>query len=323
MASEIEAAGDAPGSGASRRRHVEVAADAELGTLIGAAFAECLRHLLANREPAQSAEDPEALHQLRVAVRRTRSALRLFADAIDRKQAKRVRKEIRWLSGRLSTARDWDVFVIETLEPVRAEMGDAAGAQRLGRLAEAKRRAAHAAVRKTLDGRRFGRGVALLSDVLGAGGWRPKAGSKRARRCTRAARDEAIRLLDDRLERVCARGRGIEQLSARDLHRLRIRVKQLRYAGELLAPVFEKKPVSRYLKRLGALQDTLGHLHDGRVAEELVEELLHGADGPERSQLELAADLVVGRSHRRARADRVAVDRAWARFREAPEFWRS
>jgi len=177
-------------------------------------------------------------------------------------------------------------------------------------------------VRRTLESKRFDRFVAQLSDYMGEGGWRPKRGSKRARRGERRARRQAVRLLDRRLERVERPGRRLQKLSARELHRLRIRVKQLRYAGEFLAPLYRTKRAHRYLKRLAAVQDEIGFVNDGLVAEGLVQKLVRSADEAERVEVTRAADAVVGWSDRGASAHRAAMRRAWKRFGEMPAFWR-
>jgi len=306
---------------ASKARDLDVASDASMDALIEAVLGECLRHVLANRAAARSADDPEGVHQLRVGLRRTQSALRLFGDALHPGRTKVIRGEIRRIGRKLAAARDWDVFVAETLAPIAAELPDEDGLQRLRALAEAERLAAHDAVRRALESKRFDRSVASLGAYLREGGWRPKPTSKRARRLDEPAKTSAARLLEARARRVRGLGRRVGELSERDLHRLRIRVKQLRYAGEFLAPLFPGEPARRFLKRVARLQDELGHVNDGRVAEALVERVLRRAEPGDARRVDRAAGLVIGWSHRGALARRAAVRRSWERLADAADFW--
>src|SRR5262245_28120308 len=77
----------------------------------------CVQHIEANRHGALAAADPEYLHQMRVAIRRMRTALEVFAEAVPDAVASPLQGELRWLSGALGQARDWDVFIAATLRP--------------------------------------------------------------------------------------------------------------------------------------------------------------------------------------------------------------
>src|SRR5687768_14557855 len=77
-----------------------------------------LVHLQANEEGTLAGEDPEFLHQMRVALRRLRSAISAFSGVLPPKAREPVSKELKWVGRALGPARDWDVFVIETLPPL-------------------------------------------------------------------------------------------------------------------------------------------------------------------------------------------------------------
>jgi triphosphatase len=74
----------------------------------------CIGHWTANQEGVLAGKDPEYLHQMRVALRRLRSALPLFTSAIPRESAAAISAELKWLAGALGPARNWDVFATET-----------------------------------------------------------------------------------------------------------------------------------------------------------------------------------------------------------------
>ena len=80
-----------------------------------------LGHLLAN-QPAAGAGDPEGVHQMRVAIRRLRSALVLFETHLEPHVTARFEAELKRFGRVLGEARDWDVFCLETLPKVMDEL---------------------------------------------------------------------------------------------------------------------------------------------------------------------------------------------------------
>jgi len=118
-------------------------------------------------------------------------------------------------------------------------------------------------------------------------------------------------------------GERLEQLSARDLHRLRIRTKRLRYASELLGPLFEGKAPARTVRRLAELQDALGHLNDLVNAEALIGQLRDriGAAAPPATAR--AEGFVLGYAARSAAAGRAELAHAWQRVAHTEPFWKT
>ena len=110
--------------------------------------------------------DPEPVHQMRVALRRLRSALALFAPALPCPDMAAARSGLKALAAALGPARDWDVFVAETASGIAAGFPDEPAMARLLGAAERRRSAAHAALRAHLgsaDDRRLGVALASLA----------------------------------------------------------------------------------------------------------------------------------------------------------------
>ena len=80
----------------------------------------CLRQLVAN-EPATITRDAEALHQMRIAVRRLRAAISLFSNVVSDDRVDTIKIELRWFARELGPARDLDAFLIEVLNPLRKQ----------------------------------------------------------------------------------------------------------------------------------------------------------------------------------------------------------
>jgi CHAD domain-containing protein len=253
-----------------------------------------LRALLANEQVAREDVDPEGVHEMRVAVRRMRAALR----ASDHPEA--AQEELRWLGGVLGRIRDLDVL----LGHLRGQAADlpedeqAAVERLLHGLVEERRRAR----RRMLDafrGARYTNLLRMLADLAMADG-RP-AGKK--------DRQPALVDVIARPHRKLAKAAHAldDDPPDDDLHALRIKGKRLRYAAELAAPT-GGKPVRRLIKATKTFQDILGDHQDTVVAEAEVRRLL-----AEQPDLDADVVFVAGRlveRERQRRADRRARWRA-------------
>jgi CHAD domain-containing protein len=109
-------------------RYGNIRADASVRTLADAVLCALWDAMLAESDGAAAGEDPEAVHDMRVAMRRLRSALRVFGDCYPRKALRRLSKRTRRLGRRLGTVRDADV----QLAVLRTALASAADAERDG-----------------------------------------------------------------------------------------------------------------------------------------------------------------------------------------------
>jgi CHAD domain-containing protein len=129
----------------------------------------------------------------------------------------------------------------------------------------------------------------------------------------------AIEALDGLHAPALKQARGIDWGNAERRHRLRIRMKRLRYACDFFAPSFPGAAARPYLKRLGALQDILGDLNDIAVARRLLAELAPRASG---AGLAAAAIYVRQTLAERERTLVASLEPAWASFEKRRPFWR-
>jgi CHAD domain-containing protein len=221
--------------------------------------------------------DSEFLHDLRVAVRRTRSVLAQAKRVLPPDVRDQRRADFKWLGDLTSPARDLDVYVLEWDSYV-APLGD--GARRalrpvLARL-EKRRRTEHVALAKQLKG---ARARTLLSS------WRewlsePPADQLDLKDAARPiGRIAAARIIDAQRQLV-DRGRGITPVTpAQELHELRKDAKKLRYLLECFGGLYETAPRKAFVGRLKALQDNLGEHQDAEVHVAQLQELAAELDG--------------------------------------------
>jgi inorganic triphosphatase YgiF len=302
-------------------RAPELSPAATLDDVVAATLESCLAHVLVNLAPARLGRDAEGVHQMRVGVRRLRSALRLFRPALPADAVRPLEGELRWLGRELGAVRDLDVFVVGLLDPLHARRPGDKGLERLREAAQALRAEQQEQLRRTLDSTRFTRLALALGRFVARRGWRDQPLDESSARLFAPARGLAAALFAARDRKARRLGDRIDELSLPELHRLRIQVKRLRYAVELLGGLHPGRRRERYLERLPELQDRLGRLADLATAQGLLAGLLERIDPDARPACARAAGFVEGWAAADvARATR-RLARAWRRFAEARPFW--
>ena len=251
-----------------------------------------LREILANDPGTRLGRDPESLHDMRVAVRRSRALLRagskLYTDDVSA-----LAEELRWLGERLGAVRDLDVL----LERLRSDVDeldadDRKSGRMLLRTLERRRGTARTSLLKALDSDRY---FSLLDDV----------GASIERLAPSGADLTVADLARRELKKLRTRVRAAGNDPADDeLHALRKRGKRVRYAYELAGE-------DAVVKRAKAFQDVLGEHHDSVVAEATLRGL---ATAPERA---LAAGRLIERERTKRADARAAWRGAWRRLQRA------
>lgn len=280
-------------------------ADAAFDAVVGANLA----HLRANERGMLRGRDPEYLHQMRVALRRLRSATGIFRYALPQPPAV-LRGELRWISRELSAARDWDVFVTQTMPQVEAAIG--ARLPRLTACCGILRRRAGARARRAVRSGRYGR---LVRSLAAGGRARPRG----ATLVQPLLEDFAPAVLEARYRPLAKAGARPGTLAPRTLHRLRIELKKFRYAAYFFQGLFPRRAERAALGRLSRLQDILGALNDAAVAGELVALALSGA---RRAGLQDEARQVLAWRRRRIDELRRGLAHDWRRLRAGGCYWR-
>ncbi len=265
---------------------------------------------------AAAGDGMEPVHQMRVALRRLRSAQKLFFRAVDCPALQALTPELQALSRHLGAARDWDVFGAGTGRAVGEAFPDDPAVARLLAAAARKRAASYAALAAFLHGPEFRALGISLAWLAAHRPWEalPPADAAQAEARAQPLAAFAARALAKRLGHVRDHGADLGGLKPEELHALRIQAKRLRYVAEFFAPLYPPRPVKRFLRRVTALQDRLGEFNDGAVAAALMAAL----GGTERGYAAGVVRGYVAAAHADA-AEKVAG--AWRRFRRLGAFW--
>ena len=282
----------------------------------------CIRHWVENESAARDAQDPEGLHQLRVALRRLRSALTLFKSVLGKQARTGWNEELRWLLGPLGPARDLDVFATETLVPVRGARPDDAHLANFAELVADSRWQAHQAVRDTLASERYGDLAFGLACWAAGGGWRQGVDVELLLTQRQPVRSFADAILSQRHRQVRKRGKGFAELSPAARHELRIALKKLRYGTEFFSSLYPAKATEPFRRAASRMQDVLGHLNDVAVAEHVVRDLLDGSgSGAPQRAAAVGAGQVIGWYARQSLELEPQAVAAWEEFRTVEPFW--
>ena len=214
----------------------------------------CLEHLQQNHRGALTSDDPEYIHQMRVATRRLRAALRLFAPMLPEHFAEPLRVPLSALMKQLGRARDLDVLLTEIANPVLATLPNEPRLPALASDITNRRYAARAQAIVMLAAPDYGR---MLLTTLESLHTKPSADAATILLLRFAS--ERLKRLRNKVRRLAVAARVEDPIA---LHALRIGVKRLRYALEFFSPMAPERASNRVLKRLATLQDTLGQLND-------------------------------------------------------------
>ncbi|MCC6383275.1 MAG: CHAD domain-containing protein [Dehalococcoidia bacterium] len=256
-------------------------------TAAEAAFAILRRHFrafLANEPGTRLGEDPEGLHDMRVAARRLRAALAAFRAFLP-PRTQRFRDELGWAARVLGEVRDLDVQ-LERLTEWRTGFtpSQAAALDDLEALLQARRRVARAKMLAALNSRRYAVLVERFAAILRRG----------PPRSFLAGQAPVLAVAPDLLEKRYRRARRLGDAIGRsspptEYHALRIEAKKLRYALEFFGPLYGRQATD-FSRRVTALQDLLGLHQDAEVAVVA----LHALAASEARRLGHATLLVMG-----------------------------
>jgi CHAD domain-containing protein len=256
---------------------------ATLADLVCSSIADGLNRLLDHdyRMRLDPSDPPvEDVHQARVATRRLRSNLKTFRPVLDPVWLGHTRAQLKWLGEVFGRVRDTDVLARRLAEANGGSAAGSAGQLELRSDLESQRRIACSELANVLDDDRY----LTVLDRLDAAAERPPlyapGGSHGARSRPQSGDTPAVRALPKlvhsqwrALRRTVRKSRS--HPSDRELHRIRIKAKQLRYASELAAPVIGK-PARRTAAAAQRLQTILGEHHDAVAAEQWLRgEALH------------------------------------------------
>ncbi|MDX2163250.1 MAG: CHAD domain-containing protein [bacterium] len=269
-------------------------------------FIEMIKHEAGSR----TGEDIEDVHDMRVATRRMRSALRLLAAYYKPKTIRTLSRSMRKTARVLGTVRDLDVL-IHDLQTYQATLNDDAKAALQGTidLLDGERQFARQDLVRTLDKGDYRRFVQDFRAFLTQSGVGAKSHSEQGELTPSQVRHILPTLVYEHLGTVRAYDALIADADANTLHALRIEFKRLRYLVSLFSPILGSS-IKDFITELKAIQDHLGRMNDLHVAQERLSELLPELDDSQKTSLR---DYIAGLAEEETRLGSQVAD-VWRRF---------
>ncbi|MCP4335734.1 MAG: CHAD domain-containing protein [Gammaproteobacteria bacterium] len=280
---------------------------------VGGAFRQivsgALNQLYSNEIPTIKGM-PGGIHQARVAIRRIRAALRAFKKSLPYDKRKAFNGEFRWFQQRLSGARDWHVFLDETVPRIRHYRPNArANLDLLSRIAIRQRRRETSEAMTVFRSRRYTRLLLQFQCwLLALEGENQQLFETElepfARKVLKKTRDD---FLVDR--------RSFFRMTPDELHELRKRGKKARYATEFFAPLWQTESAVTGIAMMKALQNELGEANDAAMARQILAAL-------EPKALKSSTfDLVHTWSDQQVRKNIKSGQVIWRKFQDTKPFW--
>ncbi|NNE41207.1 MAG: CHAD domain-containing protein [Marinicaulis sp.] len=287
--------------------------DETAGDVLRAAIGLVAERITALPPGAIDGRDPYALYQLRVALRRFRAIERTYRPFLTGKKLRRLAKRARIVGKMLGPARDWDVFIDETIPEITAGGDAPESLSMLTAAAGGARAAAWADARDTLNTAEFHAFLIDLNEYALA----PFKKKDLKGALSKPVRDFAPIALDRQRKRAVKTVRRTDQSTTDGRHRVRLALKKLRYSVQLFKSLYPKEIRSPYMTAMRETQDAYGELNDAHCAKELAHEAAAGADAKR------AAGFVAGYV---SVADHEAAAKTahfWRRLEAMTPFWRA
>ncbi|WP_162180416.1 CYTH and CHAD domain-containing protein [Methylocapsa aurea] len=293
--------------------------EATLDDAVEIVTASALGQFAANWPALTETRDPESIHQMRVALRRLRSALAFFNRALPCAEFELFRGEAKRIASAFGPARNWDAF-LDLVEkgPLTHHPRDESFTALLT-AAEDRRLAAYAIAQGVIADPATTRFVLNLRAFVARRAWRSGLSGAELPRLTEPAKRFAAETLERLHKRALKRGRGLLEMPPEERHQLRIALKNLRYAAEFFSVLFGGGAKSRpYIRAVAQLQDGLGAYNDEASAAQLLQDL----DAAAGSQVAKASGVILGWCGRGAVIGDANLGKAWKSFKRTRLFWR-
>jgi len=284
---------------------------------VAAIISNTLAHFVANWAGLRESDEPESIHQMRIALRRMRCGLAIFNRAAPGAGFGALRDDAGTLASAFGPVRNADAIRLSLLQGPLASADCPENSDALRAILEKRRVAAYAMARSELDRLAATEFVLKVQGFMARRGWREVSaggGSKPSKAPARKLFRAELNRLRSRVMKREKAAAGSDQAR----HKLRIALKNLRYGVDFFAGLFGHARSRRaYAKRMAALQDLLGLRNDIVVARIYLKEL-RDEIGPEADRI---VEFIRGWHAREAAAADQAIGKAWKKFKRTEIFW--
>ncbi len=300
-----------------KSERLALSADDSFDHAIGRILGDCLDHFAANIPALRQTGDAEAVHQLRVALRRLRAFLGLLKRVVPANpELANAATRARIIASALGEARDWHLLCEGLEQGPREFLRDEPGFFALLDAVELRRLRALEAARAMIVSPTTQQFVLELRGLISRRAWREGSRGLEEKGSARAFAVKALNRLHKRAVKCCE---GVAALEPEQRHKARIALKKARYAADFFESLFCQKTARVYLRGLATIQDQLGEDNDRRTAARLLSEIT--AEDASKETLRAICFLRGWRAQAQQRG-LIAMKESERRLRRLKPFWR-
>ncbi|MFM7083472.1 MAG: CHAD domain-containing protein, partial [Hyphomicrobium sp.] len=298
-----------------RAHYQKLSSDHNFEEVITLIFRSIANQIQKNWDFILIADDPEGVHQLRVGLRRLRSALKLFRPIIDTQGLREFDTQARDVGRGLADLRDIDVFLSDILSPVYKTRANDLSFVALKKILVNLRASTLIKVRELLQDKKwssFKLELAMLPEVL-----RYSRKKDVIKDFNRPINQLANKLLSKYWKSLTKFGHNLEEMSIEEFHDLRKNLKTLRYSVEMFSSLYPKKNLQNFMKSLRELQNKFGYINDVTLIEKITNVEIKNSD----ALAQRAVGFLDGFYDQRTQEMRKSIRKEWNKFERRRKFW--
>ncbi|MEM7742979.1 MAG: CYTH and CHAD domain-containing protein [Pseudomonadota bacterium] len=285
-----------------------------------AILSEGLAHYMPNVALLIESPDTAGPHQVRVSLRRLRSALTALRPVFGSGAVAPWNDIARTLGAEVGAMRDLDVLIEEMIRPIAEENPGETGFRPLLTALENRRNAVRDHVRAHMAGPEVTRWGLAFAAFLAGRGWLDQHDHSQTSRLAQPTGAFARSVLDKRWKRVAAYGRQMQTLSIEARHEMRKELKKLRYMIEAFRGLYDPVALGGFLRQIKDLQTYFGALNDAAMAEAVL--TAPDAPGVGDGAASRAAGRLLGRLEAEAERLWPEASTGWDKLAKMRRFWR-
>lgn len=276
-----------------------------------------LAHFVANWACLRETDEPESIHQIRIALRRMRCGLSIIKRALPNAAFEALRDDAGRVASAFGPVRNADAFRMSVLQGPLASADRPENCDAMRAILEKQRVAAYASAHTEIESLAATLFVLKVQRFLALRDWRKVSAGAESKKLQNPARKFSKTALNRLRARVLKRGKAAAA-SDEARHKLRIALKNLRYGVDFFADLFGNcKRRRAYRKKMSALQELLGIRNDIVGAKTYLKELRKETD-PEAERI---LSFIEGWYAREAAVADNAISKSWKKFKRADIFF--
>ncbi|QUS55354.1 CYTH and CHAD domain-containing protein [Pseudovibrio brasiliensis] len=307
-------------SEAQHSNYIELEHEESSGSALQKILGECLNQIVTNRSCVLQQDISEGPHQLRVGLRRLRSAFNIYKAALPNNEIiADLDASAKQLATTAGNQRDIDVLVEDIITPVIPLLPDTHSVEPLFEAIKLAHVEAQVELRQDLINPQLNGFLLQLGELSHSPAWKENLGLTDTRKLDLPIQTFAQNALSKRWRACEKRAENLQDLTIEQRHDLRKALKKMRYTVEFFRSLYEPEDLRIFLKCLKRLQNTFGYLNDVAMADRLVAMKL--PQSLQNNEVSTVIGFVAGWHQARADNAWLEAQERWNAAVEAPKYW--